>query len=113
MTSYPIYILDLTKEPTIVFPENKVDINHTDFWEETVAKLVATHFRLPLKKLLNIPYCQRRARICNSVIYYGEQTTKKLLQQIEEAVGETGLRFEYDDHEKRLKYDVLTFLNQS
>jgi hypothetical protein len=103
--SYPIYILDLGgDEYTIVFPEGKIDINHSDFWETTVARIVARHLHLPLEELVNLPYCQRRARISEKNICYGEKPLKKLLRQIKKAVGETGLQFVYDDHEKRLEY---------
>ncbi len=45
--SFPIYLLDLNEgEPTIVFPEGKVDLDHSDFWEGTVAGIVASHFKL-------------------------------------------------------------------
>jgi hypothetical protein len=108
--SFPIYILDLgDKEYTIVFPEGKADIDHSDFWEATAARIVAKHLRLPLEELVNLPYCQRRARINDKNVYYGEKTSKKLLRQIEKAVGETGLRFVYDEHERRLEYDVRDF----
>ena len=108
--SYPIYILELNgKDYTIVFPEGKVDNDHSAFWEATVARIVARHFHLPLEELVNLPYCQRRARINETTVYYGEKPTNKLLKLIEKAVGEKGLRFGYDDHEKRLDYDVLGF----
>jgi hypothetical protein len=104
--SYPIYILD---DDTIVFPSGKIDIDHSAFWETTVAEIVARHHRIPLEDLLNLPYCQRRARIVGQNVLYGERPTKKLLRLIEKAVGEKGLRFVYDDHEKRLDSDVLEF----
>ena len=108
--SYPIYILDLGGEEfSIVIPENKEDINHSDFWEATVARIVARHFRLPLEELVNLCYCQLRARINDGIVYYGEKQTKRLLRQIERAVGETGLRFVHDEHEARLEFDVLEF----
>lgn len=108
--SYPIYILDLGGDKyTIVFPENKEDINHSDYWEASVARIVAKHFRLAVEDLVNLCYCQRRARINDGIVYYGERQTKKLLRQIERAVGETGLRFVYDEHEARLEFDVLEF----
>src|SRR5947209_19090210 len=101
--SYPIFILDLGgKVYTVVFPEGKVDIDHSDYWETTVARIVARHFHLPLEELVNLTYCQRRARINDKTVYYGEKATKKLLKLIETAVGEKGLKFAYDDHEKRL-----------
>ena len=118
--SYPIYILDLgmygttapyQKEFEIVFPEGKVDLDHSIFWEQTVAKIVAKQRRLPLEGLLNLPYCQRRARIYHKNVLYGEKTSKGLLQLIEKAVGVKGMRFVYDDHEKRLEYDVADFLS--
>ena len=107
--SYPIYILDLEDEPTILFPKDKVDLDHSVFWERTVAAIVAKHYKLPLKELRNLPYCFRRARINDNIVYYGERPTKKLLKQIEKAVGEKPLRFVYDEHEQRLSYDVEDF----
>jgi hypothetical protein len=108
--SFPIYLLDLNEgEPTIVFPEGKVDLDHSDFWERTVAGIVASHFKLNPKDLTNLPYCQRRARINDGVVYYGERQSKRLLRQIERAVGETGLRFAFDEHEARLEFDMLEF----
>ncbi len=108
--SFPIYILDLGGEDdAIVFPEGKADLDHCDFWEKSVSRIVAWHFHLPLEELVNLPYCQRRARISGNAVYYGERPVKKLLQQIEKAVGTTGLRFVYDDHEKRLAFELLEF----
>lgn len=108
--SYPIYILDLGDgEPTIVFPENKVDLDHSAFWEWEVAGIVARHFKLNPKDLENLPYCQRRARIAGQMVLYGEKQTKKLLRLIEKAVGEKGLLFVVDEHEQRLPFDVEAF----
>lgn len=108
--TYPIYILDLGgAENVIVFPDGKADLDHCDFWEATVARIVARHFRLPFDGLVNLPYCQRRARISGNVVYYGEKTSKRLLRLIEKAVGETGLRFVYEIHEARLEYDVQEY----
>ena len=64
---------------------------------------------MPIEELLNIPYCQRRARINDKTVYYGEKPTRKLLRLIEKAVGEKGLKITYDDHEKRLEFDVAAF----
>jgi hypothetical protein len=108
--SYPIYILDLGgADYSIVFPEGKVDLDHSAFWEQVVARIVARHFHLTLEELVNMPYCQRRARINGKIVYYGEKTTKKLLKLIEKAVGETGLEWRYDLHEARLEFDVQAF----
>lgn len=108
--SYPIYILDLGgKDFVIVFPDGKADLDHSDFWERTVARLVARHFHLPLEEVVNMPYCQRRARINGKTVYYGETPSKKLLKLIEKAVGEKGLKFAHDDHEARLEFDVQEF----
>jgi len=108
--SYPIYILDLGgKEYTVVVSEGKVDTDHSDFWEARVARIVARHFHLPLDEVISMPYCQRRARINEKTVYYGEKPTKKLLKLIERAAREKWLKFAYDDHEKRLEYDVQEF----
>jgi hypothetical protein len=107
---YPIYILDLGgADDAIAFPEGKADLDHCDFWEATVARIVARHIRVPFAELLNLPYCQRRGRISGNVVYYGEKTSKRLLRLIEKAVGETGLRFVYEIHEARLEYDVQEY----
>ena len=58
---------------------------------------MASYYKLPLEYLLNLPYCQRRARINGKVVYYGEKHQKSLLSMIERSVGETGLRFVCDD----------------
>jgi hypothetical protein len=102
--SYPIYIL----ENLIVFPEGKKDVGHCEFWESTVHKMVAEHYHISAKRLFNLPYSQRRARICNGKVYYGEEFKKILLKKIIKAVGEK-LEFAYDDHERRLAYDMRAF----
>jgi hypothetical protein len=108
--SYPIYIFDEGQEDYLnVFPEGKEDLNHSDYWEATVARMVARYLKLPVEDLLNLPYCQRRARISGDTVYYGERQTKKLLKSIVKAVGEPGLKWGYDEHEQRLTYDCHDF----
>ena len=88
-TAYPVYILDLDREELVVFPDDKADIPHSDFWEQTVAPFLADHFSMPLKPLLNLPYCQRRARISSrGVVFDGEQS-KILWQTVSRTTGET------------------------
>ena len=60
---FPVYFLRLGKDWQVVFPKDKPDIGHTDFWEETVSRIVADHYKIPRPKLVNLPYCQPRARI--------------------------------------------------
>jgi hypothetical protein len=109
-TTYPIYILDLHGEDVVVVPEAKTDISHSDFWEQTVAPLLARHFLIPLKPLLNLPYCQRRARVSSKgLVFYGERQSKKLLRTISKATGEADLRWAFDEHEVRLPFDVQEF----
>lgn len=108
--TYPIYILDLHGEELVVFPKDKADIPHSDFWENTVATLLAKHFSIPLKPLLNLPYCQRRARVSSKgLAFYGERQSKKLLRTISKATGETDLRWAFDEHEARLPFAVQEF----
>ena len=110
MKTYPIYILDLDGNDKVVFPKEKSDLSHSEFWEETVAGLVAAHFGIPRGPLTNLPYCQRRARISsNGSVYFGEQQTNKLLNLIATAVGAKKLSWVYDDHEKRLPLDISEF----
>jgi hypothetical protein len=73
VTTYPIYILDLNHKDMVVFPEMKADIPHPEFWEKDVAAIIAKNFDISLKPLLNLPYCQRRARKPDTVM--GSQAT--------------------------------------
>jgi hypothetical protein len=108
-SSFPIYLLVLGSRIRVVFPEGKEDIGHCDFWERTVAQLVADHYRVPARRLLNLPYCQRRARVCGHSVYYGGKPHPVLLRAIRKALGEQALDFVHDDHERRLRSDVLAF----
>jgi hypothetical protein len=108
-SSFPIYLLSLGEETVIVAPEGRQDVGHSDFWEATVAGIVARHFRVPVAKLLNLPYCQRRARVVGNVVYYGGTHDPELLERIRAALGDPGLKFAYDAHERRLREDVRQF----
>lgn len=44
-----------------------------------------------------------------AVIYFGERHTKKLLRSISESVGLPELQWRFDEHEKRLEFDVAEF----
>ena len=108
-TTFPVYLLQLGEEWKVVFPENRRDIGHTEFWERTVSHIVALHFGIHQTKLANLPYCQRRARIVGNKVYYGETHKPELLDFIRDAVGNEELVFCHDDHEKRLREDLLQF----
>ncbi len=71
MTSYPVYLLRLGDKTVIVAPDEREDVGHTDFWEQKVAAIVGSHFHIPVEKLLNLPYCQSRARVVDNKVYYG------------------------------------------
>jgi len=107
--TYPLYLLRFEGKWQVIFPETKEDIGHTDFWEQTVSFLVAQHYKIPQKKLANLPYCQRRARIAGDIIWYGGKSDADLLKAIRKALGNKKLEFQYDDHERRLKEDVSGF----
>ena len=107
MDIFPVYLLKLDCLK-VIHPEDKQDIGHTDFWENVVSKIVATYFHIPQVKLVNLPYCQQRARICGEKIYFGEETTPELLQLLQKTI-DNKLFFVYDNHEKRLREDVLAF----
>jgi hypothetical protein len=107
--SFPVYLLRSEQGWEVVYPEGKRDIGHTDFWEDTVSRLVARRYRIPRTELVNLPYCQLRARIVGDTVYFGEQPDPGLLQAIRKAVGNDRLAFAHDDHERRLKEDVAAF----
>ena len=100
--SYPIYILD---DDSIVF--TKKDINHVDFWNEQVAKKVSEMYNIPVHRLLNIPYCQRRARIVGTKLFCGEELSIDLFNKIKTVLNKKVLKVVYDQHETVLKYDVM------
>jgi hypothetical protein len=105
-SAFPLYLLRLNGEWKIILPEDRTDIGHTDFWEQTVSHIVAEQYRIPQKQLANLPYCERRARVVGDTIYYGERPDPKLLRSIRQTVGNHKLAFCHDDHEKRLREDV-------
>jgi hypothetical protein len=109
MSSFPLYLLRFGKKWKVIFPEDRDDVGHTDFWERTVSYLVAQHYGIPVAKLGNLPYCQRRARVVGNRVYYGGKPDPELLEVIRREVGNNKLTFCHDDHEKRLKEDVLKF----
>jgi hypothetical protein len=109
MNTFPLYLLRFGQHWQIVVPEDKADIDHTDFWEQSVCRIVAHNCRIPAAKLTNLPYCQRRARVVGNKVYFGGKPNADLLQLIREAVGNDQLVFAYDNHEKRLREDVLEF----
>ncbi len=109
MSIFPVYLLKLDEAFQVVFPEGKEDIGHSDFWEKTVSGIVSQHFKIPQARLANLPYCQRRARVVGDRCYYGEEGTPELLALVRQAVGNRKLAFVHDDHEKRLREDVMEF----
>ena len=108
MRTFPIYLLELNAFVVCV-PEGQEDIDHSVFWETIVSGVVAEHFKIPQRLLLNLPYCQRRARVAGKRIYYGETHELKLLRLIRKTLANKQLVFVHDDHEKRLEYDVSRF----
>lgn len=108
MDSFPLYLLKLG-DWQVVFPDDRADIGHTDFWEQTVSQIVARHYHIPQRRLANLPYCQRRARVVGSTVYYGGKHDAALLKVIRKTLGDASLIFAHDDHERRLREDVLEF----
>jgi hypothetical protein len=104
---FPVYLLRLGQDWQVVFPAGKTDMGHTDFWEETVSRIVAHHYKIPREKLMNLPYSERRARIVGNQVYYGGRRDPDLLEAIRKATGNSELAFCFDEHERRLKEDVL------
>jgi hypothetical protein len=109
MDTFPIYLLRLGDEWTVVLPVAKAHIGHADFWEHTVSRMVAEHYQIPQFELLNLPYCQRRARVVGEKVFYGERPDLALLQIIRKILGNDNLVFCHDEHEKRLREVVREF----
>ena len=109
MASFPTYLLDLDDGIKIVFPENRLDIGHTDYWEQTVSHIIAQQYGIPQKMLANLPYSQRRARIVGNALFYGEKDGAAVLPLVRQAVGNEELLLSFDEHERRLREDVRAF----
>ena len=109
MQTFPIYLLELGDGLVVCYPEDRRDIDHSTFWETTASRLVAEHYKIPQRLLVNLPYCQRRARVVGNRVFYGEKLDAKLLRLIRKTLGNSKLVFLYDEHEKRLRYDVSEF----
>ncbi len=111
MKTFPIYLLEIKKEIRVVFPENREDVSHVDFWEKVVVHILASELKISFRSLELYPYCQRRARVNpdQNVVYYGEKQTRKLLLKIREAVNIPDLEWRFDDHETRTEYDLASF----
>jgi len=97
---FPIYILD---DESIFFL--KEDISHCEFWEKFIAKIVAKKYSISKSDIINLPYCQRRARIVGNKFYCGEKISKKLFKKIQKEIG-FELFYCYDDHETRCQISV-------
>jgi len=97
---FPLYILE---DDTLIVLVS--DVSHCEFWGSTVAAIVAEAHGLRLSAILNLPYCQRRARIVGNKLYCGEDLSPALLQGIEAATGRT-LTLVYDEHETRCPISV-------
>ena len=100
---FPLYILD---DDTLVVVED--DMSHSEFWESTVAAIVAKEHGIPVSAILNLPYCQRRARIVGNRLYCGEDMSAILLQSIRAAT-KRKLQLVYDEHEQRCPLSVAEF----
>ncbi|MGA2031008.1 MAG: hypothetical protein ABSG68_02025 [Thermoguttaceae bacterium] len=109
MICFPIYLLELGDDLLVCYPADRRDIGHSEFWETTVSRLVAKHYKIPQRLLVNLPYCQRRARVVDNRVYYGEQPDAKLLSLLRTVLRNSKLVFVHDDHEKRLRHDVAEF----
>lgn len=100
---FPVYILD---DNTILY--SKTNINHTDYWEKEISKIVSEKYKIDRNKILNLPYSQRRARIVGKNFYFGEKISKELLAKIEKLLN-IKLNLVYDEHETRCSYEVAEF----
>lgn len=111
MRSFPIYLLKLNGARKIVFPEDRLDVGHPTYWRETVSRIVAEFYGIPPRRIQELPYCQSRARIVGHTIYWGfrRKAPEGLLKTIQVALGDAELRAVYDEHERRLRAEVLKF----
>lgn len=92
---FPVYILD---NGNVLY--TSLNINHDQFWEETVHYIAARQLGVPSYKIKNLPYCQKRARIVGHVLYCGESLPKRIKLKLLKLFG-PDLDIVHDDHEVR------------
>jgi len=110
MDTFPVYFLQLGDDLHVIVPEDRQDLGHTEFWEQTASHLVAQHYGIPQEPLANLPYCQRRGRVVGNTLYVGtRRPDPKLVKAVREAMGNDPLTFAHDAHERRLREDVRQF----
>ena len=102
---FPIYILD---DDSVFFL--KKDIGHVKFWEKVVSKILEKKYSISAKEIINLPYCQRRARIVGNILYCGEKLSKKIIRKIEKEVN-IKLIYKYEEHETRCKFEISKLKN--
>jgi hypothetical protein len=68
-------------------------------------------YRIPVHRLLNIPYCQRRARVVGNNLFCGEELSLDLVNKIKTVLNKKVLKVVYDQHETTLAYDVMIINN--
>lgn len=110
--SFPIYMIQNKGKWIVVTSPGRRDIKHTTLWETLVSKMVAKECGLKYSDIKNLPYCQMRARIVQSLtgkgkLYFGDHFTKEQKSVIKHAFGD--LDFIYDEHEKMSEYDLDIF----
>ena len=99
----PIYILD---DETICLTKKNID--HTEFWQQEVASIVSFRYKVDLNEILNLPYCQRRARVVGNNFYCGDKVSKSTFKKIELLLNKK-LKFVYDEHETRCEISTAEF----
>ncbi len=100
---FPIYILD---DDSIEYLQE--DCDHSRFWSETVSKKVSQNTGIPLRILIDMPYCQRRARVVGSRLYYGEKMSAFLFNKIKNIL-KMDLVLVHDEHEARCEISLMQF----
>ncbi len=74
-------------------------------------KKVSELYNIPVHRLLNIPYCQRWARIVGNNLFCGEELSIDLANKIKSVLNKKVLKVVYDQHETTLAYDVMIINN--
>lgn len=100
---FPVYMLD---DDTILYLCE--DLTHIEFWDRVVSSVVSEKTGIVRRKLSNLPYCQRRARVVDKKFYCGEVISDELFKRIEEEL-QMRLKYIYDEHETRCPISVYEF----
>jgi hypothetical protein len=113
---FPFYIISVNDKWTIMYPADKADIGHPEYFKNVVSEVLSDDRGIPYSKIKDLCYSQiRRYKRKNvpipsgDTIYIGENLddNKFIVDLLNSEF--PGVEIKYDDHHKRQEDDVDRF----